>query len=192
VGRLFQPAEILFAADESTRESVVSALAFACAETFNWVRPRLPPTFDVETYCRTLLQVSLGYEIRPELKGRAEVLFRAQATEQEPVYSQLLSDLREAGELEAVEDGQLRLTRPVSARERIGRRLDFAVSMARATARWAKYVVTFEDWLDYLLRKIERQTGRTFDLTPRERRWPLLFLWPRMARFILEKDRKPR
>lgn len=192
VGRLFQPAEILHAQDDGVRGQVVAALAFACSATFEWVRPWLPPTFDAGSYCRTLLGVSLGYEIRPELMGRAEVLFRAQATEQLPVYAQLLSDLRETGELAAVEGGRLRLTRPVSSRERIGRKLDFTVSMLRATARWAKYVVTFEDWLDYLLRKIERQTGRRFDLSPRERRWPLLFLWPRMARFILEKDRKPR
>jgi hypothetical protein len=192
VGRLFQPAEILHAHSESVRERVVAALASACAETFSWSRPWLPAAFDTETYCRTLLAVSLGYEVRPEPKGRAEALWRAQADEQAPVYAQLLADLRDAGELADAPPGRLRLTRTVTRRERLGRRAYFTVSLVRATARWAKYVITFEEWLDYLLRKIERQTGHSFELSPRERRWPLIFLWPRMLRFIREKDRTPR
>jgi hypothetical protein len=192
VGRLFQPAEILRTESEAVRERVGAALAFACAETFTWVRPWIPPRFDTESYCRTLLTVSLGYEVRPEPIGRAEALWRAQAEEQTPVYAQLLADLREAGDLEEAPQGQLRLTRAVTRRERFRRRAYFTISLARATARWAKYVITFEEWLDYLLRKIERQTGHSFELSPRERRWPLIFLWPRMLRFIRQKDRTPR
>jgi hypothetical protein len=192
VGRLFQPAEILRAESDAVRERVVAALAFACAETFTWSRPWLPATFDTETYGRTLLNVSLGYEVRPEPRGRAEALWRAQAEEQAPVYAQLLADLRDAGELAEASPGRLSVTRAVTGRERFGRRAYFTISLVRATARWAKYMITFEEWLDYLLRKIERQTGHSFDISPRERRWPLIFLWPRMLRFIREKDRTPR
>jgi hypothetical protein len=49
--------------------------------------------------------------------------------------------------------------------------------------------VTFEGWLDYLLRKAERHTGQEIVLTPRERRLPLVFLWPRVLRYLRHKDR---
>jgi hypothetical protein len=50
-------------------------------------------------------------------------------------------------------------------------------------------MVTFEGWLDYILRKAARHTGEEIVLTPRERRLPLLFLWPRLFRYLREKDR---
>jgi hypothetical protein len=50
-------------------------------------------------------------------------------------------------------------------------------------------VVTFEGWLDYILRKAERHTGQRIALTAPERRLPLVFLWPRVFRYLRQKDR---
>ena len=58
--------------------------------------------------------------------------------------------------------------------------LYFTASKARATARWFKYMVTFDGWLDYILRKIERRAGFEVKIEERERRWPLIFLWPKL------------
>ena len=78
----------------------------------------------------------------------------------------------------------------VAARERLAlTRLLHAVDR-RATARWAKHVVSFEGWLDYIVRKASRHTGQPIELPPRERRWPLLFLWGRVFRYLREKNRK--
>ena len=60
----------------------------------------------------------------------------------------------------------------------------FRWSMVRATARWAKYVLTFDDWLDFVVKKAERHSGSPVELTARERRAPLIFLWPRVFRFL--------
>ena len=38
--------------------------------------------------------------------------------------------------------------------------LYFRRSIVRATARWLKHIVTFEGWLDYIVRKASRHTGR--------------------------------
>ena len=64
--------------------------------------------------------------------------------------------------------------------------------MVRATARWAKYMVTFDDWLEYILRKARRHSGQDIVLTPRERRLPLVFLWPRVIRYLRHKDKQGR
>ena len=55
--------------------------------------------------------------------------------------------------------------------------------------RWLKHMVTFEGWLDYILRKIRRHAGADADieLSPRERRLPLLFLWPRLFRYLRQQ-----
>ena len=45
-------------------------------------------------------------------------------------------------------------------------------------------MLTFENWLPYLVRKVERRTGMRVELTPLERRLPLIFLWPRLFRVL--------
>ena len=54
-----------------------------------------------------------------------------------------------------------------------------------------QYVVLYEDWLDYVVHKVERRRGVTVELTDRERRWPLIFLWPKAIR-ILGRRSEPR
>jgi len=190
IGRLFQPSLVLSAADPETSRSIVQALVSAHAETYRWVRPWLPERFDADAYCRTALRVSLGREIRPEPEGRAEGLWAAQREEQTPVYARLLEELAASGELRPVAPDTWSLVRPVTTGERLRLEAYFAWSLVRATARWLKHMVTFENWLDYILRKVARHTGEEIVLTPRERRMPLLFLWPRLFRFLRQKDGK--
>ena len=188
LGRLFQPAEIVYAADPAAAAEALEGLARACVLTFCWVKPSLPPRFDVALYCRTLLRVSFAGEIRPEPAGRAEALWSAQQDALRPVYSALLSELLAAGELAEAEPGLYALARPVTRAERLRLAAYFRWSLVRATARWAKHIVTFEGWLDLLVRKARRHTGQDIVLTPRERRLPLVFLWPRVIRYLRDKD----
>jgi hypothetical protein len=190
LGRLFQPCEVLFAADAAAGEQLVEALVSAQALSYRWGRPWLPPRFDPADYGRTLLRVSLSAEIRPEPAGRADALFEAQQREQEPVHRVLLAELAAAGELVEAPGGRFDLARSASALERLRLRAYFAWSKVRATARWLKHVVTFEGWLDYILRKTRRHAGEDFVLAPHERRFPLIFLWPRLVRYLRDKDRK--
>jgi len=77
----------------------------------------------------------------------------------------------------------------VAGGERLRLRGYFAVSIARATARWFKHVASFEGWLDYIVRKASRHTGQSIELSARERRWPLVFLWGRVFRYLRRKGR---
>lgn len=189
IGRLFQPAAIVHAADERARDTLLAGLESAHRLTLSWCRPWLPATFDAAAYCLRLLEVSLSQEIRPEPAGRALALFTAQKAEIVPVYERVLEALAEAGDLRPAEAGAFALLRPVGAGERLRVKLYFARSKARATLRWAKHMVTFEGWLDYILRKVRRHGGGEIELTERERRMPLLFLWPRLFRYLRHKDR---
>lgn len=189
LGRFCQPVEILYTASHEVEEQLLGAIVSAHRLTFRWSRPWLPREFDVEGYCRTALRVSYGGEIRPEPEGRADALWRAQESYHRPVYGVLLAELAEQGELTAVGAGSYRIARPVGPREHLRLATYFGWSKARATVRWAKYVVTFEGWLDFIVRKARRHSGEPIELSERERRMPLLFLWPRVVRYLRRKDR---
>ncbi len=186
VARLFQPASIVFAADDASRAAAFEALLGAHRATFEWARPGLPAEFDAPGYARRLLEVSLRAEIRPEPGSRAQALWEAQRASLEEVYGALLEELRAAGELER-RGARFRLTRAVTPAEARRVRAYFRRSLRRATLRWAKHVLTFEGWLDYIVRKVERHGGRPVQLSPRERRFPLIFLWPRVLRHVLRR-----
>jgi len=190
IGRLFQPCQVLYAADEDTSLQLVAALERSFVLTYRWVRPWLPERFDAEAYGRRLLEVSLGQEIRPEPAGRAEALWKAQRDEQLPALALLLQDLCASGELREVGPTVYSLARPVAWGERVGLRVYFTRSLVRATLRWLKHMATFEGWLDYILLKARRHTGEEIVLTENERRYPLLLLWPRLFRYLRRKDAK--
>jgi hypothetical protein len=105
------------------------------------------------------------------------------------MFETLLAGLAARGMLRRVAD-DYRVARAAGAFERASARAWFARSKARATLRWLKYVALYDDWLDYVVRKVERKSGETVDLSERERRWPLIFLWPRALRFIARRPRR--
>lgn len=189
-GRLFQPAECVHAADAEAAERALEGVAQAHALTLSWAAPWLPERFDTRDYTRRILEVSLGREIRPEPAGRAEVLWSAQQAYLADVYGKLLEAWAADEELVALGGGLYRLPQPVPDAVRRHAEAFFRRSKRRATARWFKYMLTFDDWLEYIRRKAERHTGRSIELTARERRWPLLFLWPRVFRYLRDKDRR--
>jgi hypothetical protein len=189
-GRFFQPVEVVYAADAEASERLLGCVVSAHRQTWIWARPWLPERFDAGAYYRTALAVSLAGEIRPESSRRAAALWEAQAEHRRAVYPSLLEELERQGELRR-EGEAWRPVRPPGGLEPLRARLYFAVSKGRATLRWFKYVVTFDDWLDYILLKVERHTGRRIELTPAQRRYPLVLLWPALFRHLREKERGP-
>ena len=49
----------------------------------------------------------------------------------------------------------------------------------------------YDDWLDYVVHKLERRSGVRLELTSLERRWPPIFLWPRALRFLIARRSGP-
>jgi hypothetical protein len=192
IGRLCQPTRILHFRDEDARRLLLEGLISSHRETWKWARPWLPRTFDADAYGRSALGTSMRWEVRPEPAGRAEALWEAQRGLQIPVFEALLGELEERGEVDAVPGrrGAFAPRRPVGSAERFRLEHYFRRSIVRATARWLKHVVTFEGWLDYIVRKASRHSGAAIELADRERRWPWIFLWGRLFRYLRDKDRK--
>jgi len=137
----------------------------------------------VMDYCRRMMEVSYAGEIRPEARSRVHEVTDAQATFFRLVYGRVLQDGVRDGRLVAEADRFSLAARP-RWRERWRSGHFFRRSKARATLRWFKYMLTFDDWLDYIVRKIERRSGVRIELTKAERRMPAILLWPKAIRVI--------
>ena len=64
--------------------------------------------------------------------------------------------------------------------------------MVRATLRWFKYILTFDDWLDYIRQEGGAPHGPEDRAHDPRAAHPLVFLWPRLLRYLRQKDDGPR
>jgi len=188
-GRLFQVARLVWARDEQSRQAVVTATLEARAGSFEWGRAFLRAPFDVETYCRILLTTAFASEIRPETADRIASLLDVQRVTLHQMYTPLLTWLQRAGALR--QEGPLyRTVADHGTREALLSSVYMRRSKLRATLRWTKYVALYDDWLDYVVGKIARRSGVAIELSSRERRWPLIFLWPKAIRFLRSRPQR--
>ncbi len=178
-GRFVQHVEVVWTASPEHETRIQAALEEARKDVLAWAGPFLEEPFDAASLTQRMLEVSFGAELRPETSGRAMEVWRSQEGWLKPTYGRVLSEAAERGELTREPDGRFRFRDTPGRWQRMRARIYFARSKVRGTARWAKHVVTFNDWLPYVKRKVERRTGLTIELTPAEERWPLILLWPK-------------
>lgn len=178
-GRVVQKLALVFSRGEEDQEAVIGAIREAREGIVHWVRPFLPGSFSLEQFGETMLRVSYRGEIRPESPRRVDQVFQAQKETILEMAEGALAAAERRGSVVS-EGGRYRWRRNPGKGARALLTTYFAASKARATARWFKYILTFEGWLDYVGRKIERRAGFRVELTDRERRWPLIFLWPKV------------
>lgn len=188
-GRLFQYVQLAWTRDAAARTAVTDAIIDARVGSFSWGIASLPPAFDAEQYFRALLERSFSGEIRPERGGRIDALLGAQRDIVVRIYDALLQQLA-AESLLRSQGNVYRLAGPARALQALRIGWYFRASKVRATARWAKYVVLYDDWLNYVVRKIARRSGVTLELTARERRWPLIFLWPKAIQYLRSRPQR--
>gem|GEM_PF-192995 len=182
-GRLSQRVEIVYARRPQARERVEEYLAMARRLTLDWVPFYFQESFTVEEYCLRMLEVSYAGEIRPESSNRVREVYEAQADFFRLVYQRVLDDAVSGGALLRA-GNRYRVAEPRSRTMKRHWRWFWLRSKIRATLRWFKYMLTFDDWLDYIVHKVERRTGMRVELTPEERRAPFLLLWPKVYRVL--------
>ncbi len=190
-GRLLQTVVLAWFRNAESVAAVTRAVHRAQEGSFRWARVFLPQPFTVGQYCRTLLEVSLRHEIRPEAKGHAERLFARQEETLTAIYTDVLTRLEQSGVLQR--DGVAFVQQsPPGAITRLRVRTYLRWSKVRTSLRLLKHPFLYEGWLNYLLQKIDRSTGVKIELTDRERRWPLIFLWPRAWRYLRTRPQRRR
>lgn len=195
-GRLFQYVMLAWARDDAAQDAIRNAIATARAQTFAWGKTSLPERFSLDAFLLATLARSLSGEIRPEIGDHAQRLATAQHAALRAIYAPLLTHLVTEGVLgiEAAAGGEetyYQRTKPTSL-DRMRITFYFQRSKFRATVRLLKHVVLYEGWLDYIVKKIDRSGDTKIVLTPREQRWPLIFLWPRIFRYLRTRPQRQR
>lgn len=181
--RLSQHTLLAWSRDSGSAEALLSGVQDVRRRSFDWVRVYLPPRFDTAQYCQTQLDVSFAHEIRVEASNHAATLFATQRDSLLGIYGPILEHLVERKVL-AHDGDQYKQTRPAGPFVRLRVRSYFRLSKLRTTLRLLKHPFLYDQWLDYLVHKIDRSTGEMIELTERERQRPLIFLWPRVFRYL--------
>lgn len=188
-GRMVQQVAVLWAASDDDERWVRELLAGARNDVLAWAGPTVPEPFTPEQLAHHMLSVSYAGEVRPEGDERVRQVFEAQRDFLSWAYTRVLERAAEMGRVEEVEPGRYRLVPPPTAADR--RRVEryFERSKVRSTMRWGKHIVTFNDWLTYIQKKVERRTGMEIEVTAWERRLPLLLLWPKVFHVVRNRPR---
>lgn len=188
-GRMVQKVALAWSRDAEAETRVLDALTGARRDVLRWAGPYMDDRpFSAADLARRMLEVSYGGEVRPESSDRVQQVFDAQRDFLVDAYEAVLDEATRRGALARDPAGRYRFVNPPkpAARRALGRY--FLRSKARATLRWLKHVLTFNDWLTYIQRKVERRTGMQIEITPWERRLPFLLLWPKVVRVLRHRD----
>jgi len=192
--RFCQPAALAFVRDDAARREAEQVVATAC-RTF--VERTLAVLSDAELARGVTgeaifgagLQETYRAELRSERDHAIRELHSAWAERHDAVARDALEALEERGRCSLAETGEGFAVAIAAAERRRARRawrLRRPLAKALAIAGLLKTAFTFGDWVPYVVWKTERQTGRRIELSERQRRHPLIFGWPVIARLIRE------
>lgn len=183
-GRMVQQVAPIWTRSAADSDWVDECLAAARRDVLRWAGPYLEEPFTGAGLAHRMLQVSYAGELRPERSDRVEAVFQAQRAYLTLTFETMLEEAERRGRVRSVGEGRFVLVPPPGPGDRLRTSLYFAWSKVRATLRWGKHILTFNDWLTYIQKKVERRTGLEIEVSTWERRLPLLLLWPKVFRVL--------
>ena len=163
--RFAQPSRLVWASDEAARGRAIAAVSRAAATLLGAAMPFDPGGDELDPW-RQAFALTYSAELRAERKGRSGSIVDTDPER----YRRFL-----APALAAVEPGGRRAS---WARRRFEGKLLSVIRLAKASA-------TYAGGADYIVWKINRHAGTNIELTPWQRRHPLLAaisLLPRLLR----------
>jgi len=159
LGRFSKRMALLWARNDAARQEATRLCASALRTLLPHALALVPRNAPAEDFALAMLRLSYLGEQRVAEDSKVRALLDAEPD----YYASLFAKLREEP--------------PGLAPDAARTRRFLARSRRRGLLRWPKYVITVDGWLDILLDKLERHHGVKLELSPRERRWPLLFAW---------------
>ncbi len=192
--RFAQPALLAYTRDEETHARVIRATARAVMTLVQRLGVFLPHEDGAQRFAASELwqeafRRTYGAELRPESAETVKTVYEADPARYDGAAAEALVALRKEGWLDALDrhdDGTFAVTMPAGRlrRARWTWRRRRPVAKTIAVARLIKTAFTFGDWVPYAKFKLERHTGTTIELTPRQRRHPILFFSPVILRLL--------
>lgn len=190
--RFCQPARVVHARDVAAGDWVVAAVVqatrTAVAHMLCWLPGQEPVQhFEPASLWTNGFRETYGSELRGEAGATIDSLYTTQAARFDRFARLVLESddrvrVKSAGAAFEVESDP-------AWRERMRRewRLRRRVAKAITALGLLKTAYTFDDWVSYVLWKIERHSGKPVEITERQRRHPFLFAWPVLFRLLRER-----
>lgn len=161
--RFSQPAALAWCPEGADRSRIRCAVAQAVTTMARMAAPAAGTTTNPKQLWTTALGLTYGAELRSEKVGKAGELFELDRARYEAV-TPLLSDALAA----------LGVSHQPSTAFRLRWMMRRLNGKMVSLARLAKAVFTFKGGIDYLAWKISRHSGVEIDITPWQRRHPIL------------------
>ena len=187
LGRFGKRVSLVYARDEDARRKLVDCCYSAMTNVVPWTLRGMDHDFDETEFALACLNLSYAGETRVEATSKVPKLFESERDLYMQVYPTLLNQHPTAMKMaDKGEDGRFRPTGGGFVRWLRRVRLWWFLkrSRIRGILRWPKFLVTVDEWVDIILAKIERTKGIKLEVTPRQRRHPLIFAWPHLFRLI--------
>lgn len=135
--------------------------------------------FTLEEFIIRVLALSYQGEVRIERDTKVQELFEAYKDYYLYVYGRVLEEFRI--HIKAISRTNGKFIVKASEEEKARRKaiLERFIKKSRRLSilRWPKSIYTFGNYVNYLIHKVERAKGIKIELTPLERRFPLIFGW---------------
>ena len=185
LGRFSKRMGLVWARTPEIESRIVSAQANAVFSVSQKVLQSLEAQFTLDEFIRKSLYLSYQGDVRVEAIDKVDKIMSSEKEYYTQVFGRSLQEL-------GVQKNDLGLySHPKS---KISTMMDKAKfrsfirkSRTRAKLRWPKNMFTVENWLDYIIAKIERTQNIKIDMTPTEKKYWYIFGWKYFFRLSRKK-----
>ncbi len=177
LGRLSKQVACVYQRNQAAKMLVARCLASAAEMAFRYAAAIMDRPMQKQELFKLVLQLSYMAERRLEDERKIEELFNAGEHYYNRVYGELLERLVQEGLSQSMPDGRYRRTPGTEGITRGQARRFLKRSRRRAKLRWPKMIITVDNWMDYLIAKLERTHGVKIDLPDWERKTWFITGW---------------
>lgn len=179
LGRFTKRFALVYSRDENVSKRVVESVICGLLALVPHALVHLPVRFSLEEFILAALSLSYIGEHRVAEPDKVKKLYLASQKFYLDIFPLVLSHyFSEHNTPRCMGENTYSQTSP-SLHSKIQTQLFLEKSRVRGILRWPKYILTVENWLEYLLNKLERHQGIHLELTEREKKYPLIFGWHR-------------
>lgn len=185
LGRFSKRMGIVWARNPEIENRIANIQKTAIISVSKKVLQSLNENFMLEDFIRRSLYLSYQGDVRVEAIDKVDKIMLAEKVYYEVVFQHALEELG----LKKNELGFYTLSK-----SGLGKKLDdikfssfIRKSRTRARLRWPKNMFTVEQWLDYILAKIERTQGMKIEMSPLEKKFWFIFGWKYFFRLSRKK-----
>ena len=195
--RFSQPVRLVHCRDDAARRFFEHAVTEAIISMVGRLVCYLPAKgrwrrFSLAAFWQEAFRRTYACERRPEGEDSILDLYRVDEERYDRVGEWAISVLTERGHFESSipHPRSFEVEIPVSRarRQRIRWELMRRYARALGLVRLLKTAFTFDDWVPYVLWKLERHTGKRIETTERQRKHPFIFGWPIILPLLFRRN----